>query len=99
MKLLCRIGRFGSVWGEYELQEGVFYFMFTDTNATKKGWKESASVLKELYGQEKEKIYSTTFDNEYGEYEYKRPAGTEVMLLGVASGAVDEGVDEFLHGL
>lgn len=71
--------------------------MFANADASKKGRKEGTGILEELYGQEKEEIYGSTLNNEYGEYEYKRPTGAEVMLLGIASGAVDEGVDEFHH--
>lgn len=71
--------------------------MFANANATKEGREEGTGVLEELYGQEKERIYRATFNNEYSEYEHKRPAGAKVMLLGVAGGAVDEGVYKLLH--
>lgn len=97
MELLGSVSRFGGVGWEDELQEGVLHLMFADTNAPQKGRKESASVLEELYGQEKEEVYRTTLNREYGKYEYKCPTRTEVMLLGIAGGAVDEGIDEVLH--
>lgn len=95
MELFCGVGGFSSVRWEDKLQEGIFDLMFAYTDTPKESREECAGVLEEFYDQEKEEVYSTTLNDEYGEYEYKRPTRTKVMLLGVASGAVDEGIEEF----